>query len=336
MDRLFHRVQPHPGEDGYGFLVRVVHANYLKGGPANLLELICEDSKEIRMQDMPRIANYCLNSVAELSQLSGVEVCRTGGEYIWQINGELITKSAFLASRYSKICPKCLGESNYLRGSWSLTFYTACPTHKTSLIDSCGGCGKRLKWNRRFIEYCGCGYPLKESQSHTASPSSIFIASLIEHRFNQETLPTRGLLADREIDRLTNLSLDGLCKTLWFLGHCIFNLGSYGPGHGRKILTIDEADQMINQAIKLLHQWPHNLGNRLSKLSMRQPSKSSASLIERLFGPAQSYLQSEITTDELFYVRTAYEQHIRKVWRQFDTRNQSTLSTRQMELDATW
>ena len=93
---------------------------------------------------------------------------------------------------------------------------------------------------------------------------------------------------------------------------------------------------MINQAIKLLHQWPHNLGNRLSKLSMRQPSKSSASLIERLFGPAQSYLQSEITTDELFYVRTAYEQHIRKVCRQFDIRNQSTLSTRQMELDATW
>ena len=86
MDRLFHRVQPHPGEDGYGFLVRVVHANYLKGGPANLLELICEDSKEIRMQDIPRIANYCLNSVAELSQLSGVEVSRTGGEYIWHIN----------------------------------------------------------------------------------------------------------------------------------------------------------------------------------------------------------------------------------------------------------
>ena len=45
------------------------------------------------------------------------------------------------------------------------------------------------------------------------------------------------------------------------------------------------------------------------------------------------YLNTEITDKELLYMRSAYEQHIRKIWLQFDKRTLPALSKTQLELD---
>ncbi len=124
-----------------------------------------------------------------------------------------------------------------------------------------------------------------------------------------------ALLNYKQIEQLSKLSLDGLCKTIWFLGHCIGNLGKYGSGHGSKILSLYEANTVIAQAINLLQAWPNRLGERLEELSLRQPSNSTDSLINKLFGPAQYYLYEALQSEELNFISTAYEQFIARIWK---------------------
>lgn len=332
MTRLLHRVKPYKSEDVKGFFKRVALVNFLKSGP-ELLRSITGNQTRIYKEDIPRLAHYCLNSVAELAQLSGLEVFKSGLSGMWQINGERISKSTFIASRYPKICPMCLQEAPYLRGSWLLTLYVCCPIHKTLLVDKCQQCNRHLKSNRTMVEYCNCGTDLRNLKAPRASPASLFLAQLIDHRQDQDMKLSITILANREIERLASLSLDGLCKTIWFLGHYIANLGAHRAGQGRKIYTIDESELVIHQALNLLHDWPNSFGNQLTILSKRKPSASTDSLINRLFGPAQHYLNTEINDKELLYVRSAYEQHIRKIWLQFDKRTLPAISKTQLELD---
>jgi hypothetical protein len=319
MTRLLHRVKPFYREDVYGFLKRVARNNLLKGWQELLSEISQENSTTVKASIIPHLAHYCLNSVEELAQLSGIELSRSAGDRIWQINGEKITKSVFISARNPKICPLCLKSEAYIHGSWSLSLYISCAYHLCSLLTHCHNCHKPLKWARKEIEFCKCGADLRLAPIVNGSPNSIFLAKLIDHRFNDRIQLTSRSLPNREIERLANLSLDGLCKTFWFLGHCVAQLGSFGSGHGKKIPSHEEASQMIDNAISLMQSWPNQLGDHLDKLSNRKPSDSTDSLINRLFGPAHYYLQHEIVREELFYIRTAYEQHIRKIWKKFDS-----------------
>jgi hypothetical protein len=52
----------------------------------------------------------------------------------------------------------------------------------------------------------------------------------------------------------------------------------------------------------------------LAEIASRQPSQSSASLIDRLMGPLQHYLYEVIEEEELAFLRTAYEQHVQAIW----------------------
>jgi hypothetical protein len=297
---------------------------------------ISKDKNMICVNNAPDIANYCLNSVEEIAQLSGIEISRYAGQRVWKINGELVTKSSFISSRGSKICPECLTDAAYLRGSWMLSFYTSCAIHQNKLINECPICVKQLKSTRRNITHCDCGADLREVKTTPAPSSSLLISQIIDQKINNFIHIKIDLAPFQEIEKLANLSLDGLCKTLWFLGHCVSNLGNYGSGQGKKILSIDEADHIIYAAIQLLQSWPNKLGKTLEGLSERPPKNQWNSLINSLFGPAQYYLQTEITSDELFYVRTAYEQHIRRIWNRISQMKGYKLSPQQLELDSSW
>jgi len=336
MNRLLHSVKPFYREDVYGFLKRVARNNLLKGEQELLFEISQENSTTVRAIVIPHLAHYCLNSVEELAQLSGIELSRSAGDRIWQINGEQITKSVFIATRNPKVCPQCLQTEAYIHGSWSLSLYISCSYHLCNLLTHCHECRKPLKWTRKDIEFCNCGADLRRSPITNGSPNSILLAQLIDHRYDERIQLSSRSLPNREIERLATLSLDGLCKTFWFLGHCVARLGNFGSGHGKKIPSHEEASQMIDKAISLMQSWPNQLGNHLNTLSNRKPSDSTDSLINRLFGPAQYYLKNEIDTEELFYIRTAYEQHIRQIWKKFDSTVQPINSAKQLPLDSEW
>ncbi len=314
--RLLQRLKPSEHEDAFGFLSRVAIANHIKDAYQIIGHCTGNSSGTIKFKDIAKLAYFCLNTANELAQLSGLELARLEGNRFWQVNGEQISKAAFICSRNARICPQCLADEVYIRGQWSLTLYTACAFHKTKMIDECPACLKKIKWDRPSVLHCLCGADLSLAPIEKGGPHELLLSQLIARKGGEYIQRIQSALLDhKQMEQLSKLSLDGLCKAIWFLGHCIGNLGIYGAGHGSKILSLSEANTVISQAFELLQSWPNKLGARLEELSARQPSNSTDSLINKLFGPAQYYLHEALQSEELHFIRTAYEQYIDRIWK---------------------
>lgn len=314
--RLLQRISPFEHEDAFGFLNRIATANHIKDAHQIIEHCTGNSSGIFKYKDIAKIAYFCLNTTSELAQLSGIELSRSEGIRVWQVNGEPISKGAFICARNTRVCPQCLIDQAYIRGQWSLTLYTVCAIHKTKMIDECPVCLKKIKWDRPSLLQCLCGADLTLASAEKGGSHELLLSQLIDRKIGgQISLARSALFNPEQIERLSNLSLDGLCKTIWFLGHCIGNLGKYGSGHGSKILALYEANTVIAQAFELLQSWPRKLGARLEDLAQRKPSNSTDSLINKLFGPAQYYLRDAIQSDELHFIRTAYEQYIGQIWK---------------------
>ena len=331
--RLIHRVVPYPREDVIGFLSRAAERNHL-WGPATLLETLAGTSHTtVGVNDLPRLAYLCLNHLQELLPLSGIERRGVGGERTWQIQGEWVTKGSFLSARHVKLCPHCLAEAPYLRGVWSLSFYIACAHHKVNLIDRCPGCRRALKWDRRYVTHCNCGYDLTQAPTKAAAPTATLVAQLLALRSEEGLTLEPGVLPLRELERLAGLSLDGLCKTVWFLGHCLAELGHYGAGHGLMRPRAQSAAAIIENALMLLSVWPHSLGDMLGRLARRLPPDSPIDLVDKLMRPVNNYLHEDLQTDELAFLGRAYEQHLQLLWRSFGRLPWRKDSERQLRLE---
>lgn len=314
--RLLQRVEPYEHEDAFSFLSRVAAANHLKDAYQIIGHCTGSSTGAMKYKDISKLAYFCLNTTSEICQLSGIELARLEGNRIWQVGSEQISKAAFLCSRTVRICPQCLADQAYIRGHWSLTLYTVCAAHKTKMIDECPACLKKIKWDRPSVLHCLCGTDLSLASPEKAGPQELLFSQLINQRGVAHNQPIHSALLDyKQIEQLSKLSLDGLCKVVWFLGHCIGSLGLYGSGHGSKVLSLYEANTVIAQALDLLQAWPNKLGARLEELSLRQSSNSTDSLINKLFGPAQYYLHESLQGEELHFIRTAYEQFITHIWK---------------------
>lgn len=331
--RLIHRVVPNIHEDAVGFLIRVAERNHISGPNAVLANITEGRHLSIDTANLPRMAHYCRNYVEELLHLSGVEQHLSDGSRAWQVNGEWVSKSSFISARNVRVCSLCLQKQSYIRGTWSLSFYTACAQHGVRMLEQCPGCGRPLRWDRRRVSYCGCNYDFSAAPVTPVSGPSALMAQLIARRSSPSIVLQSKCIRVCEIEKLALLSLDGLCKTIWFLGHCIGELHQYGTGHGRLQPTIMEAETIMARAVDVLGDWPEGLGERLRALTQRSPSNSSSALLDRLLGPVQHYLNEELQAEELVFVRTAYEQHIRMLWRTFGRRHQLRNAGRQYELD---
>lgn len=308
--RLIHRVAPFEHENLDGFLSRVAVRNHLRI-PFELLETITgSKTATVTVDDVPRLAYYCRNTAAEILQLSGIEKRIGAGERAWKVAGEWVTKSPFISLRRSKVCPRCLAENSYIRGLWSLNFYTVCAIHQTYLVDRCPDCMRMLKWHRRLADHCGCGYALANSPVYQCNGQEALLAKLIALRShpNLELLPQ--LLPPTEINRLATLSLDGLCRTIWFLGHCVWELGRIGNGHGLLKPRPHEAEKIITHAFALLERWPSQLGEHLQSVIGERLPVGSMEMLVGLLSPANHYLHSAINIEELVFVKAAYEQYL--------------------------
>lgn len=332
--RLIHRVEPFRHEDVIGFLMRVAERNHA-GGPADLLSQITgSPNNSIQTRDLPKLAHYCRNTIDEVAQLSGVVQIMHGNAQAWHVAGEWVTKSSFVAVRRAKICPRCLLANTYIRGQWCLTLCTACAEHGVRLVSRCPACQRTLKWNRRRVGYCGCGFNLGNAPVVRCTDSEALMARLIFDRANEQVtlLGISSSLPVIQIEFLARLSLEGILKTIWFLGHCIGDMGFYGTGHGKSQPAIDTAARMIERAFELMNAWPDRLSEHLLALAQRTPSKSSASILDRLLGPAQHYVQEEMNTTELAGVKATYEQIIQMIWRNLGRRMRSSGARGQLEL----
>lgn len=329
--RVIQRVPPYPFEDIYGYLIRVCETNHLKSVDFILKQLI-QGRQTIRVSDLEGLAYFCRAKPEEAQHLSGVELRQVYGERSWAVSNTYVSKANFVDTKRAKICPSCLDETSFVRGEWSLTFYLSCSTHGTRMIDHCSNCLRPLKRLRRNLLKCDCGQSLTSFRSETA-PAAIRLVSrlLTQHPLDVGDFGTLGMQL-HVLDRLQALSLDGLCKTLWFLGHCLSEFENLATGHGRLRPTQAHAEKIITQSIDVLSRWPEGLGEHLRKLTSRPVAPGSAALIDRTLGPLQYYLYEVIDSAELSFLTVAYEQYIRKIWRDIGATGRTKAFTQQLEL----
>lgn len=82
-------------------------------------------------------------------------------------------------NRHDAVCPQCVEENVYLRAHWEHAYVTACPVHKTQLIERCPSCGEYLSGLREHIELCACGHDLRSCDTIPATQAQLWLSSLL-------------------------------------------------------------------------------------------------------------------------------------------------------------
>lgn len=334
--RLINRTQPYPFESLRGFLMRCAGANHYRSHQEILQYALGASSTnpQVEQTEIPRLAIYTRNSVNELSQLSGIsrQVPRKGRE--WKILGEWLSKSTFLKLRHAPICPRSLQEQPFLQGAWHLAFNTACWKHRCQLIDRCPQCKRQLTLSRRQPEYCECGFDLRKSESLPAEAEQLLIARIIANRSDGPLNLDSACIPANQVENLARLSLDGLCHSLWFLGHHLLGNFPLSQGSGLRKLDDRETREMIAAVCWLLSDWPSRLNQALSRQIALNSKWSGDNATMRLLGPIQRYYESHIGSNDFRFISSPYETFVRQLVKQAGIKTwPSRLDSPQLELD---
>ncbi len=308
-------VVPKVRESLVGFLMRASEENHLRSVGV-LRTLLGRTTRPPGLQEAEGLARFCRCSVTEVSQLFGFQMRHADGRRAWRLGDEWVTQSHFVSSRSMAVCVHCLREDPFLPGTWELTLYRCCACHRTRLLTTCPGCGKALRWTRPRPWQCGCGFDLRLANTERGGASVWVTAQLIEHRLDPAVPLTPPAAIPRHlIQRLGGLSLDGLFKTLWFLGHFLggVEIRTLRPKGAKRRPRYAEA--IIEEAFALLARWPESLRRDVETRARNAGDVSQARLFERLFKPLVTYLEEELAEEELAFLRLAYEQQVRSLWR---------------------
>lgn len=327
-------VPPRVNESLVGYLIRAAEGNQLSGLEALLELFLGAATRPPKRHEIERLASFTRCSVSEIVQLFGFEFRCGGNLACWEIGGEWITKRNFITSRTLACCPDCLREDPYLPGVWELTFYRTCALHQTNLIYQCPRCRKPLRWMRPSVCRCNCGFDLRQAKTQLGNKASWMISQLVEHRLYPEfKLVVPSSLPVHMVERLADLTLDGLFKTIWFLGHCMSEYDTCETGHGRLQPRGDRIDQIIENAFSILSDWPHSMAEHLSERVSRTSIKKSKSLYTNAMGPLANYMSEEMQGHELAFLRNAYEVQIRMIWKRVGRKQAPRFGGNQIELD---
>jgi hypothetical protein len=316
--------------------MRCARANHYRGHQ-EILQFAIDASAtnpQVELVETPRLATYTRNSVSELSQLSGIsrQVARKGRE--WKIIGEWLSKSPFLKLRYAPICPQCLQEAPFLRGAWHLAFNTACWKHNCQLIDRCPQCKRQLALTRRHPEYCECGFDLRKSDTLPAEVEQLLIARVMANRSNGPLNLDSVCIPADQVENLARLTIDGLCHSLWFLGHHLLGNFPLSQGTGLRKLDGRETQEMIAGVCWLLFDWPNRLNQVLSKQIALNTKWSGDNATMRLLGPIQRYYESHIGPSDFRFISSPYESFVRQLVKQTGIKaHPSRIDSPQLEFD---
>lgn len=331
---LARRVPPKINESLVGYLMRVAEANHLRSRESLLQSFMGAATRPPSRSEIESLAEFTRCSASEIAQLFGFETRLDGNSPCWRLGSEWISKRSFVSSRTLACCPDCLKSDPYLPGTWELSFYRTCAFHRTRLIYQCPACGRPLRWSRRGVCLCSCGFDLTDAQSQPGSESTWMLAQLIEHRLYPDFQLTVPLsLPVHMVERLASLTLDGLFKTIWFLGHCVAEFDLCAIGHGRNQLKGEHADRVIENAFSMLSNWPQSFAERLAVIATRPNGNKKASFYKNVLGPVATYMDEEVVCEELAFLRSTFEFHIRTIWRQLGRKPLQRFDERQIELD---
>jgi len=289
---------------------------------------------QVQIAQIPRLATYMRNSVAEISQLSGICQPIPKQGKVWKITGEWLGKTIFLQLNHAPICPKCLQDAPYLRGEWHLSFLTVCWQHACQLIGRCPQCRRQLTLLRNAPEHCLCGFDLRNSLAIEADVVALLVSKLFANRSHGPLVLDSACLSSEQVENLAHLSLEGLCHTLWFLGHHLQGNFLLDSCSALRKLDYREINEMVHGVFWLLADWPTRLDGALTKRIALNAKWAGDNSTMRLLGPIQRYYETHIAPGDSRFITNPYETFVRQLVRQSGRKPRpSRLDSPQLELD---
>ncbi|MFT4063329.1 TniQ family protein [Paraburkholderia sp.] len=154
---------------------------------------------------------------------------------------------ALRRSQWDAVCPACLAEEVYLRHYWEHVYVTACPVHRTLLMDRCQACGDHLSPHRERIEQCACGHDLRTLATVASTPSQHWLSTLIA---------SDGRLSGKSLPKVHHGKVDALCALVRVL--CLRAVPSTPPPRrsAASPKSVSQAVELLAPLESLLADWP--------------------------------------------------------------------------------
>lgn len=233
----------------------------------------------------------------------------TEDRYLRSFSPQLVPDSATWVlwnRRCSRYCPQCLLEHNTWKQEWELNFVTACPVHKSQLMDTCKCCGAIQKYNRQQLNYCDCGSALSSSKVAPAVPNEINFSQLMIDKLHGKTC---------RLPHVESLSLQQLNRVAYMLaGYEIGNKPARAFEKVEKIAHVKNARAYTLAGANILLQWPtkyHEMLGRINSASQDLGVRTIAGS----FGTFYKKLYLQFMDSCYFFLREEFESYIEKNWK---------------------
>jgi hypothetical protein len=180
----------------------------------------------------------------------------------YKVFGKTI-RSFIIRPNAPKICPACLGEDGYCRRVWEIAVLTVCPKHCCRLLQECPGCGKAIKWNRKRVCQCDCGYDWRELKAEKLPDGEL---RLVYHFYELMGLAKAKDAAEMNLpDVLRNLDFMDLLNVLFTV---TAQMRGRGDISGKTLCKLPNAElhQELVRATGLFEDFPFNFFRFLDSL----------------------------------------------------------------------
>jgi hypothetical protein len=317
LNRLLVVVDPLPEENIIGFLIRLTELNdydklawilglsKLSVGLYSGIALFFN-----RGQDLSRLVKLTDISEAELRSLqySLVETARQTTGY--RFFGRTLSWTR-LGLRRPRVCPQCLRQFGFVSKLWDLSAYTACVIHKCLLMEHCPQCGKRIKWNRNRISFCGhCGSDWTKVISPSLEEGNLKVSQQIHCLCNGQQEQTEGRVG-RGCNPLASLDLEYLLTALYFIARQTKALGEEG---GRQpSLSNSQLHKALADSWQVFEEWPGKFWDFLGSYRTDRGNESGLSVGRQFGGLYNKFLQN--LCDPCFdFIRIGFDDYLRDRW----------------------
>ena len=299
------------GESLRGFLLRAAELNGY-AGQMNLPRLIFDDG----YQNAPLSAKDTLARISSKFSIPERELEKIACQYVGADSPDLCKylghhiSVLHLRSRHPAVCPKCLEEQPAIQAIWDLRAVALCSRHQRWLVDLCPKCRYRLRWHRRGVTECQCGFDLRRIKTQPVTePVSKMTAAIDEIFFGD--LPT---FPERELnfsDRFRTAKMSELLG-MHRLMQNLLNANGWGASKNPSSisLALEKAGQAAVLLADVLEDWPNgldalfdlHLDNAKQDATMVRPTGNQLRTIDRLIAKAAGPTRSNVLTQPIFFM----------------------------------
>lgn len=281
------RPRPIAGEATRGYLLRVAQAN----GYETLAQL------GTVFESFEKLGQALYLTVDEKDKLFGPLPSFWGPT----VYSEGLSAGDFNHTRL-RWCPKCLRESVYLRGLWSVEVVSVCTRHGICLIDQCHNCESAQGLERVNFVQCCCGASLLHTRGVEKVHGSVLsISEAMESSLTQKTAYAN----------FPPLALAEWIRLITYLGQFSESFQPTKPGKIAKLYQVDTAMRLTSQIARLLEDWPKNFYRLLSTLHRHDEEQLS---IRKTFGPLYRVLYTDMPDACFQFLRDVFEHYLIECW----------------------